>query len=793
MRKNINYFVILSALIITLIFLYGNLVTKKGSIMDNAILNENDEYLLMDEKVKSLSKGGLKAGEIIPFIMKFDDKIININDLDKILKFNDELKKEFPGYGIMSIAEAVDYTDTGDEILNPKFIDNKIIHNQFNIDKWKDRVRNNKSVYGTLIGKDFEYAMFALYLPLKHDEIEIYRKVSEFIEKRKISPIEWLWKTDIEPAHENVLVAGWIIGRGLIDASLNVDIVTLTTVGLIITTFFLYLTLGSYRQALITTFGLVFLSILWVRGSIGILEIIGFDIRERVFALVAYTNCIVQGISFGLHSFETYNTNHTSYTYLSIKEVWDKVWVDLGEMLFLTTSISLIGFATLYSFQVLSIRELGILSGLGICYLWVLARYFLPSLHQLIGGNGRNQSSSIRNYIYIFTNTCIYYVIICLKSIPICLRIPISILILIFTTSTAVVLLSMDWLIVNTRPLEYIKDTSVYSAAQYLNLNNRVGFDSIEIVIEPINYNDIYNSDFILACDRYLNEIKENTKVREIAGIITTLKVISKESYGTEIPSNNEQVIDIFRLIESDTQPSLKEQLWFEKGIRTSLTINADNSNETGLITDSIIEMANKYKNIRVYIFGKTALYSRFDNYIKIGKPWNVINSEWMIFTISTLWILFNNKKINNKIKKTLNPFISGIVMSIPFLFSASIMLITMMTFKIPLDIATATITALAINASVDFSIYLFAEYQRLIHQKENKNIALYFALQKEGTVVLQDTILNVICFTPLLISKFSPVNTVGWILSFMLITCCIGTIFLMASCLPACVAKENS
>ncbi len=150
-----------------------------------------------------------------------------------------------------------------------------------------------------MIGKQFDHAIVNLLLPEGYDEIGVFRRIADMLEQRSINRWELYLKSDIRPTgqYANVLPAGWVIGRGLMDAALISDILTLSTVGLCIVAVAFFFSLISFRQALIST-SVVVLSFIWIRGSLGLLQLAGINLCERVYILLVYTALIVSGLSF---------------------------------------------------------------------------------------------------------------------------------------------------------------------------------------------------------------------------------------------------------------------------------------------------------------------------------------------------------------------------------------------------------------------------------------------------------------------------------------------------------------
>ncbi len=303
-----DYWPLIFAVVFTLICAYGNIfLVQKGGILDNAILKKDDPYRQMDKYVKSVFAGQ----EGVMFILRFPGRIKNEKDLKSIEEFHQEISDAFPNRGIHSLANVSNYRDINNTLYSDKYTDTISIvfrrNNRFNFDIWKNQVKSDPGVLGILINQDFTHAAFILYLEKGYDEIEVFREVVQFSEKREISELEWFIKSEITPKNPNLLISGWVVGRGLIDGALNADILKMLTLGIFFSVLLFYFSTGSLSQSMISAFFVILLSIFWTRGEIGIFNFLGFEIRERVYVILAYTNCIVQGISFSLHMFSSYN------------------------------------------------------------------------------------------------------------------------------------------------------------------------------------------------------------------------------------------------------------------------------------------------------------------------------------------------------------------------------------------------------------------------------------------------------------------------------------------------------
>jgi predicted RND superfamily exporter protein len=177
-----------------------------------------------------------------------------------------------------------------------------------------------------------------------------------------------------------------------------------------------------------------------------------------------------------------------------------------------------------------------------------------------------------------------------------------------------------------------------------------------------------------------------------------------------------------------------------------------------------------------------------------MGKPKNLFGSQWVIILACAGMIHWKRKRMfscQNQCRWRLSPFWGGQTMSIPLIFSSAMMGLTMIILRIPLDIATAAITALAINASIDFSIYFVDAYQEALVDLEPIE-AVKVAMADKGRIVIKDMILNIVCFLPLCVSQFQPIKDLGWIMGVMLVFCCIGSLAVMPPFLIWATKREK-
>ena len=794
--------------------MYGNLTAKRGGLLDDSLLNKEDPCYVMDKRAEALMAQGLKTSDVITLVVTFNPEI-SANGLRFISTLTDELKAAFPAYGILSLSVVPRYRDTGEELLNSPYIDEKTLEeissDSSKLGKWRAEVAEDPSVYGVLIGRKFDYATVSVLLPRGFDEIATFRRLAAFLEQRNIAWYEWLIKTDICPAakYKDITVAGWATACGLMDAALTSDMLKLTTIGLMIAGIVLYFSLRSKRQALIAMLVIV-ICLLWTRGSIGLLQQLGFQVYERVYALLVYTAVIISGISFVERKLECYNEARLEFPEHIPRESWDKTRTIVDGVICITAANALANFGTLYQIGIRGILEVGIFSAFGIGYLLILVLWFLPALHALTGGEATVGQSYRANRIadvwdrFLKGVTAVCYKLLDpdgRKEFPYHKKALLALSITAVSTIAAFLMVVSDYapfvkkdfqfLHVRTRPLDYLPDTIVYRANEILNREGSYGFDRISVLVLPRDRADIYDHGFIARIDDLKGRIGEIGNVREVTSVMDIVSVISRESYGTTLPRAESEIHDALQMIEWDLGPAIKDQLWFDKGLILFASFSADDSNKTGDIVGSIIRVANdEFPDLDVLPFGKFLTYPQNDRYIREGKPWNAVSSIWIVVVICALWIMWRHRSLprGSYPSLRLRPWLTGIAISIPFVFGSSVIVLVMILLRIPLDQATACITALAINAAIDFSLYMVADYQTALLSGKDLRQSLQYALPVRGKIIVIDILLNSLCFAPLMTSRFIPVERIGWVMIVMLIACGFGSLVLLPALLPWCV-----
>jgi predicted RND superfamily exporter protein len=806
--------IVIAVLAVTLFpMLYGNLVARKGGLLDDSLLNTKDPFYLLDRKAENLMAPGLRTSDAITLVVPLGSPI-SAEDLLRVQTLTRELKQAFPGCGVLSLSVVPRYRDTGEELLSEPYIHDGVIDavasDAAGTEVWRREVSRDPSVYGVLIGRSFDYATVNVLLPRGYDEIATFRRIAGFLERRSIPWFEWFFKTDITPApsYRDITVAGWATARGLMDAALTADVMTLMSAGLLIVGVVFTFSLRSRRQALLAIL-IVVLCFLWTRGSIGLLQQLGFQVYERVYVLLVYTAIIVSGISFVERKLECYNELRRESPGSPRPEIWRRSRKVVDGVIWVTAATAMANFGTLYQIGIRGILELGLFSALGIAYLLILVLWFLPALHTLTGGE------AIFGRSLWFGRAADAWDAFLRQVVELCYRIldrgeigqgacrlnaGTAIGITLGLTVLAAVIISLDYvpfvnkdfqfLEVKTKPLEYLPGTIVDRASKILNREGNYGFDRIPILVMPGEESDVLDPRFAARVRDLQVRLAEIPEIREVSSVLDIASVISRESYKGPLPRTRSELHDALQLIEWDLGQEVKEHLWSDRALIVFASFSAVDSNLTGEIIQGIIGLArDRFPDLQVLPFGKFATYPQTDRYIREGKPINLLTSQWIVVVLCGVWVMWRHRTTPRALHAVLrlSPWRTGMAVSIPFVFASAFIALVMVALRVPLDQATACITALAVNAAIDFSLYMVADYQTALLSGKSQRESVHFALTVKGRIIVIDILLNCLCFAPLMASRFIPVARMGWIMIVMLLACGFGSLVLLPALLPAC------
>ncbi|HLO94449.1 MAG TPA: hypothetical protein VK195_09035, partial [Burkholderiaceae bacterium] len=688
----------------------------------------------------------------------------------------------------------------------------------FDMAAWREAVRQDRSVFGSLVGPQFDSTQIVVFLPEDYSEQGVVDRVARYLEKREISQLEWLlFKGDIRPVAEyaNVSLGGWSVARGLMHYALISDVMFYSTVGLVIATLAAMLALRSWRQALQVS-GVIFASFVIVRGLIPLMADLGLSfwgqpVYERVYFLLVLSALIVSGISLNVRAFEAYNEAWAAHPGLDRAALWRLV-APIRHKFNVVVFIAFLNFATLPQIGIRGILEVGVLSALGVLVQRVLVSTLLPALHLCVGGCPADAGTDTKASRWGRISQAVEH---SLRRVPEAahgllarlsprgsLLLSLSVTGLALAGAAVVVVHDMrstrPWIAVQERPIDYLPHTIVDRGRAVLNRPGGAGFARLSFLVLPAQPREgvvAMDDPAFLASARALQlRLQALPGAMPVQSILDKLSQMSQRSpdIGQPLPQTRQQAHELLQLIRWDLEnPRLAPYFWSDEGLVVFAAHAADNSRELRLFAEEVMAAARDFPELRVLPFGRLHTYHQTDAYISQGKPINVLSSFPLVVGVCFAWLAWRQRRRPGhpaSRRQRLHPLWTAMAISLPFVFAYALIVVLMAALSLPLDQATACATALGINAAIDFDIYLVDDFLHALRRGATPDEALREALAERGHVTLIDALLNGICFSFLMLSPFLPIQRLGFLMIVMLAACAFGALVLMAGVLRACV-----
>lgn len=806
--------------LLLLVFGWLNLQVLPGGIVTGAILQADNPYVQAQQQVAAVP--GLSTGDTLGLVLALPQGL-NHAALSQIRQISDAMAALLPQASVLSLTHNLNRYQSDEESLSSEpYIPADLA--ALDLKQLQTQLQQNPLVHGTLLGgslggvlggapagtADYQYAQILLQLPEGFSEQQLIDIVAEYLEQRRIHPLEWLlWKSDIQPvaAFANVSLSGWAAGRGLMHYALISDVLWYCTLGLGLATLAAWLALGSWRQALCSS-AVILLSFVLVRGSIPLLDALGLvigagsqaePVRERVYFLLVLSSLIVSGISLNTRALEAFNS---AWRQASARGgiadaglCWQALQLQLPRFN-LVLGIAALNFLSLSQIGIRGVLEVGLLSALGLAYQRALVSTLLPALQlstQALPGDGRLQCAISQGMAGITAASVSFWLA---RSPAQALRqVLIAVLSLLLLVSTLVVhdMLAPQterWIQVREKPIDYLPDTIVDRARQQLNQPGGGGFAQLSYFVSPVQaadsrYPAVADAEFVLAVQRLQQQLAALPDSRAVLSVVDQLELMQPIAGQTTA-----QLHDHLQLLRWDlADPRLADAWWSDQGVVLWLGHPADDSVSLRQYAYQVQQLVQQeFPQLRLQAFGNLHSYHQTDLYISERKPMNTLLSVPMVLLLTAGWFWYANRRLQQRQGRfRLSPLAAAAAICLPFVLAYAVVVLVMALLQIPLDQATACATALGINAAIDFDLYLLEDFRSALAAGQSPAQALQFSIGERGPLTLLDAGLNGIVFSFLLFSSFIPMQRLGLLMLVLLSVCACGALFVLPGVLRSC------
>ena len=655
-----------------------------------------------------------------------------------ILRYIQQLTKNFQS--IDGVDDCLSITSTenirglkDDFIVEPLFEDGNIPTDRATLEHIKRMALNNPILVGNLINRSTN-ATLILIRTKNHEEDQ------EF-ESRLLKEINEVIKSTPRPhdIKKGPFVAGWPVVDVSMAIFMNKDVMTFVPISALLMGVAVYMFVGAWSF----TFLIMIVMLLSLAWTMAALKLVGGAMSPLTSILPPLIMAL--SLSDGIHITTTYL--HNKDIAQTIKETW---WP-----CFLTSLTTAVGFLSLLVSDIPAIRHFGAASaagmGIELFLSFTLLVTLLPQITSNSGiklkacSNSSSKPSLKRHSRYPFHGL----LRILAKNI-LRFRMPILLVTLIVVVVSAIGIAQIK---VDTNMLDYFYESSDVRKATSFVDSHLGGANTIELSLRAKN-----SGDFL--APRNIEKVEQITKwlstwpgITKVTSPNSFLKLMNRAFHGDnetyyKIPTSREMAAQFLLLYDGDELSHFltNDNKWIRISARTNL-------HGTQILTKfyeslrGVLDKIFRESGIDYRLTGKTYIFNHMANDIVSSQIESLALASLIIFGI----MFFVLKDIR-----------LGIISIVPNLLPIIGNLAIMGYCGIPINTATAIISAVAIGIAVDDTIHFIVQYKREIDGGKPSGEAVGLAIMKKGRAAISTSLVLVVGFGILIISSFIPTAQFG-------------------------------
>jgi hypothetical protein len=695
--------------------------------------------------------------------------------------------------------------------------DETICSDEFNFDSWKKRVTNDPNVYGPLLTKDFHVAIVAIDISTAPNELIAARYLQELVERKKL-PTMWtakilaevtpaFWNHDIIPAIQpsgpDIHLFGWAITKLGISNALMRDVVLRLSVGLIGFFGFLLLVFKFKYAYACAAWISVILTVLYTNAMLWPLHYIGMN--QTPYVLPPHIGALIFSVSCVMQILEAYHTTNFRNSEMRWRIVYNSLRWQIRIVVFVALANFLAFGINLQSLWLAVMIDTMLIVGT----LWgaFVATWMLPSIIEFFGVDTKKEKklrgweervSTLYDLVFEIAIRGVISIVTILYQ-----RVDLQILrgiVLWGLFLIATVLFITGGIKTNSEPTKYLDPDTHISRMQDYGIGLGYFGTLSTLVRMPGVSNAMYRQD--------LNEAVLQLRDRfiiEVAGVSNPISV-SQEVEHLRNPNNPDSdwkgepydkvvkhVLDGIEQIHPLYMSKVEHK---GEAVLLLVSLSARTSDELQAVYDHMRLIADKVTKeygakgllIEVTISDKIMDFPAVAKGVVQQFPQMFVCTLLVIDAVYVLVVAWYNKRESLWhslcIKSTWH---TAWMLTQTFMFGISIAAITMALCGIPLDMATAVIVPLMVQAGADFVVYPTLFYLENCHRKLSVEELLRETILKKGKPVLNDCLGNCLLLSLLCLSTFSPLFYLGILAVESLIACMLWSFLVLPT-----IAKLN-
>ena len=546
---------------------------------------------------------------------------------------------------------------------------------------------------------------------------------------------------------------------GVISELIRNDVMMLVRTGMVVMVLILLLNLRSV-PAVGMVLSVIFLSLFamtgsmgWIRGLTGSDKFL-FTLMNTSMPIILLTIANSDGVHVLAKFFKKFR--QTGNKREAVRQTMDALMLPI----FLTSLTTAIAFLSLIFAPIEVMTGYGVSIAIGITWAWILSSLMLPSLIMMKSWNISSRALTSSSILERFANTIGKIV----------LQYPRKVL-MTGLTIVFVGLAGIFWLNVEVNIQSFFKKgTEIRESLEFLD-REMLGTMDMQFYMEgDMKSPEVLNQ--MVELRKFLEEKPQVSSTLSIAEIIQQMhrSVMDDDPAFETIPDSREKVNNLFTMYSMSGDPNDFSSLVdydYSSGLTTTMLRNMSSSEIVKMVGETEEFVANKLgQKTRVTITGMLVV---FRDLVRL-----VVRSSFISITVSIALIALIASLFFRRL-------IWGSLAVVP-LASAVILNYGMMgIFGIDLSHITAILSSIIIGVGVDFAIHYVSQFRRMAHHGISKEKLSRKVVDDVGYPIILDACSNM-AFGALLFSQFLPIQHMGGLMVFAMVSTSVGTLTLLAA-----------
>jgi predicted RND superfamily exporter protein len=708
--------VIVITISLTVFFYFGfSRVTMSNDIRD--MLPENDPRVLAFDEVDETFGGA----SFVMIILDMDE-VFTSRSLHEIDRLTLELEEVNQVSSVTSITNVEEIRGVEEGIEVAEIIED-IPTGQAELQQLRERVLSDDDYAGQIVSENGEIALIIVQMASNADKDAVINGVKDTIQRLGLD--------------EKVHITGEDIMNREVNRMSSNDMSRLLPLALLVIIAVLYFSFRNIRGIVLPLL-IVIATIIWVIGLMGYTGI-PFSSVSVIMPIIL----ISMGIADGIHIITRYREEIALG--LEKKELFIKTMVAVGLACFLTTITTMVGFATLYTSSIRPIKNFGLFTAIGVGIAFIITITLFLALLSLLPLNRKRFEKKKKTALtgvlekwagFVVSRARLIIIVTCLLTI---------------FTGVGIMFIGGAESDIDS----FFKPDHPIVAAENIIKEN---FDGSEIIQVAVKGN-ILDPKVLKAMEQFENEISVIEILGKPSSIVNILRNTTKALHeGKEefdiLPKTQEEVAQYFLLLEMGGADSLDNFITFDYD-QASIQVRVASAStlEVEKMVEEVEKAIEKHfsSDTRVVLTGMPVLTGAMDTLLVKGQLQSLSLAILLIFVLMVLLT---------------RSLIYGIFCVLPVSLTVILNFGIMGWFNIPLDIATAMVSSIAIGIGIDYAIHFFNRYREELNIGRSVAEALKITISNTGKAIIYNAVAVGLGFLMLLFASMPPLIRFGYLIA---------------------------